>query len=250
MKFRHELARQATLDRLPTAFQRSLHAKVETALSEVPGSRAGTLLSRRVHHAAGAEDGARVLDLAPKAATDAARLGAHQQAASHLATALEYIAQAPPVLAAQLYENWAYEVGTGTAIDDTVIDARHRAIALWREIGRIDKVGLNLRWLSRLHWYRGEAQQAEHFANEAVRELESPSPGPELAMAYSARSQLHMLHDRTDEAIDWGQRAIALAEQLGEIETRIHALNNVGTALALPAAQAAASGWRRALRWR
>ena len=232
VKFRHELARQATLDRLPTALQRSLHMKVETALSKIPGSNAGTLLSRRVHHAAGAEDGARVLDLAPKAAAQAARFGAHQQAASHLAKALDHVTQAPPALAAQLFEDWAYEAGLALRIDDTVIDARHRAIALWRELGRIDKVGVNLRWLSRLHWYRGEAQQAERFANEAVRELESLSPGPELAMAYSARSQLHMLHDRTDEAIDWGQRAIALAKQLGEIETRIHALNNVGTALA------------------
>ncbi len=52
-------------------------------------------------------------------------------------------------------------------------------------------------------------------------------------MAYSTRSQLHMLHDRIDEAIDWGLRAIALAEQMGETETRVHALNNVGTALLL-----------------
>ena len=123
--------------------------------------------------------------------------------------------------------------GWRCASTTSVIEARQRAIALWRELGRLDKVGLNLRWLSRLHWYRGEARQAEHYADEAVRELESLPPGPELAMAYSARSQLHMLHDRVDEAIDWGLRAIALAEQLGEIETRVHALNNVGTALLL-----------------
>ncbi len=52
-------------------------------------------------------------------------------------------------------------------------------------------------------------------------------------MAYSARSQLHMLNDRVDEAVDWGLRAIALAEKMGEVETRVHALNNVGTALLL-----------------
>ena len=114
---------------------------------------------------------------------------------------------------------------------EAIIEARHRAIAIWRELGRIDKVGLNLRWLSRLHWRRGEAEQAEHFANEAVRELESLPPGRELAMAYSTRSQLQMLHYRFDEAIEWGMRAIALADKLGEVETRVHALNNVGTSL-------------------
>ncbi len=231
VRFRHELARQALLDRLPPAVQRLHHSKVEAAMSQAASGQANALISRRVHHAAGAEDAGRVLELAPQAAAQAARLGAHQQAASHLAVALRYVAQAPPALAAQLYEDWAYEAGLALLIYDRIIEARHRAIAIWRELGRVDKVGHNMRWLSRLHWYRGEAEQAENFANEAVRELESLPPGPELAMAYSTRSQLHMLHDRYDEAIEWGSRAIALADQLGELETRIHALNNVGIAL-------------------
>jgi len=229
--FRHELARQATLDRLPPSLQRSLHAKVEAAIATLPAAQAIAQLSRRVHHAAGADDGERVLEIAPQAAAQAARLGAHQQAASHLATALKHVSQAPPALAAQLYEDWAYEAGLSLLVYDSIIDARHRAIEIWRELGRIEKVGLNLRWLSRLHWRRGEAEQAKHFANEAVRELEVMPPGPQLAMAYSTRSQLQMLHYHFDEAIDWGLRAIALADQLGEVETRIHALNNVGTSL-------------------
>jgi tetratricopeptide (TPR) repeat protein len=231
LTFRHELARQATLGRLSPSLQRSLHAKVEAAMSELPAAQATALLSRRVHHAAGAENGARVLELAPQAAAQAARLGAHQQAASHLATALKYVALAPPPLTAQLYEDWAYEAGLSLLVYDTIIEARHKAITIWRRLGRIDKVALNLRWLSPLHWRRGEGEQAEFFANEAVRESESLPPGPELALAYSTRSQLHMLHYRFDEAIEWGQRAIALADQTGGIETRVHALNNVGTAL-------------------
>jgi DNA-binding CsgD family transcriptional regulator/tetratricopeptide (TPR) repeat protein len=172
-----------------------------------------------------------VLELAPQAAARAARLGAHREAASHLAAALKYVAQAPPPMAAQLYEDWAYEAGLALLVYDPIIEARHRAITIWRELGRMDKVGLNLRWLSRLHWRRGEGQLAEDYADQAVRVVESLPPGPDLAMAYSTRSQLHMLHYRFDEAIDWGSRAIALADQLGEVETRVHALNNVGTAL-------------------
>jgi DNA-binding CsgD family transcriptional regulator len=231
LTFRHELARQATLDRLPPTQQRSLHAKVEAAIAERPAALASALLSRRVHHAAGADDGARVLELAPQAAARAARLGAHREAAAHLATALRHVAEAPPALAAQLHEDWAYEAGLTLLNYDAIIAARHRAIAIWRDLGRIDKVGLNLRLLSRLHWRRGEAEQAEHVANEAVRELESLPPGHELAMAYSTRSQLQMLHYHFDQAIEWGLRATALADQLGEVETRIHALNNVGTSL-------------------
>jgi DNA-binding CsgD family transcriptional regulator/tetratricopeptide (TPR) repeat protein len=232
LTFRHELARLATLERLTPSEQQSLHGRIEAAMSSATAPP-DVSLSRRVHHAAGADDAARVLELAPRAATHAARLGAHQEAAAHLETALRYVAQAPKAVAAQLHEDWAYEAGLALRIDESVIAARQRAVALWRELGRLDKVGLNLRWLSRLHWYRGEARQAGDYADEAVRELERLPPGRELAMAYSARSQMHMLHDRTDEAIAWGQRAIALADQVGDVETRVHALNNVGTALLL-----------------
>lgn len=233
LTFRHELARRATLDRLTPAAQKSLHARIEAAMSDTATAPADLSLSRRVHHAAGADDAARVLDLAPRAAAHAARLGAHQEAAAHLATALRYVEKAPKAVAAQLHEDWAYEAGLALRIDASVIAARQRAIALWRELERPDKVGLNLRWLSRLHWYRGESRLAADYIDQAVRELDGLPPGPELAMAYSARSQMHMLHDRIDEAVEWGRRAIALAERLGEIETRVHALNNVGAALLL-----------------
>ena len=233
LAFRHELARLATLERLKPAAQKALHGRIEFAMSDRTVTSPDVSLSRRVHHAAGADDAARVLDLAPQAATQAARLGAHQEAAALLETALRYVAQAPKAMAAQLHEDWAYEAGLALRIDESVIAARQRAIALWRDLGRADKVGLNLRWLSRLHWYRGEAGQAGEYIDDAVRELERLPPGRELAMAYSARSQMHMLHDRTDEAIAWGQRAIALADQLGDVETRVHALNNVGSALLL-----------------
>jgi DNA-binding CsgD family transcriptional regulator len=230
LRFRHELARQATLERLSSEAQQALHVKVDAALADAP-PQVKVPLSRRVHHAAGAGDGVRVLQLAPLAAAQAARLGSHREAAAHLATALSFAAQAPAELAAQLHEDWAYEVGLSERIDDAVIQARHRAIALWRELGRGDKVGHNLRWLSRLHWYRGEAKQAEDYAGQAITELENLPPCAELAMAYSVRSQLHMMHGRYDEAIAWGERAMALAQQLGDTEVRAHALNNVGTSL-------------------
>ena len=225
--FRHELARKATLERLTQSQQKALHARVDWAMA---GGEDGQL-ARRVHHADGSGNAARVLEIAPSAAAQAAKMGAHLEAAAHLATGLKHVSAAAPELAAQLYEDWAYEAALSTKIDDSIIAARHKAITLWRRLGRADKVGLNLRGLSRLHWYRGESQLARDYIDQAAKELEALPPGPELAMTYSARSQSHMLNDRMDEAIHWGKRAIALAEELGETETRAHALNNVGSAL-------------------
>ncbi len=231
LDFRHELARQATLDRLTASAQRALHARVLTALDAAASTVGTASFSRRVHHAAGADDAQRVLELAPQAAAHAARLGAHQQAASHLESALAYVTHASTELAAQLYEDWAYEAGLALRIDDTVIERRRRAVELWRELGRSDKVGQNLRWLARSHWYRGEADLAGRYADEAIEILERLPPGPELAMAYGLRAQMHMLHDRFAEAVEWGTRAIELAEECDATETLAHALNTVATAL-------------------
>jgi len=182
-----------------------------------------------VHHAASALDSAAVLEIAPEATARAAASGAHRKAAAHLGTALKFVDAAAPDLAATLYEQWAYESALAARIDDKVLDARRHAITLWRLLGRQDKVGENLRWLSRLHWYRGEAPEAARLADQAIHVLESMPPSAEQAMAYSLRSQLHMLNDQFDDAVAWGERALALEAQFPNPEIRVHALNNVGT---------------------
>jgi tetratricopeptide (TPR) repeat protein len=148
-----------------------------------------------------------------------------------LATALKFVDEADPETAATLYEQWAYESALGARIDEDVLDARRHALMLWRVLGRNDKVGENLRALSRLHWYRGEAPEAARFADQAIRVLENLPPSAEQAMAYSLRSQLHMLNDQMDEAVAWGRRALELEAQFPDPGTRAHALNNVGTAM-------------------
>lgn len=226
-RFRHELARLATLESVPESARRSGHRQILAVLAR----REAVELARLVHHAAAGEDDEAVLAWAPLAAREAAALGAHLQAAGHLATALRFAGAAGKAVRAQLLEDWSYEAGLSQALDDEVIAARKKAVQLWRELGRRDKVGLNLRWLSRLYWYRGESILADEYLTEAVSELEASGPGPELAMAYSTRSQYHMLHDRMEEAVNWGKRAIELASRVDAQETRAHALNNVGSAL-------------------
>lgn len=230
LRFRHELARLAVLDDVPERSRRALHARAVEALKAAREAGQPVEYSTMIHHASGAGDGREVLRLAPLAADDAARMGAHTQAAAHLSTALGHVKLATPEEAAQLYESWSYEAALAVKIDEKAIDARHQAIRLWRQIGRQDKVGLNLRWLARLHWFRGEAQEADRYLSEALATLEALPPGPELAMAYAIRSQMLMLHRRTKEAIDWGNRAIALARKCDATETLVHALNTVGTA--------------------
>lgn len=230
LSFRHELARQAVLSGLRPAATRALHKRLCHALAEQAPPQAKVELARLVHHATGAQDAHMVLQLAPRAARQAAALGAHRQAAAHLASALQFVdAVAWTGDAAQLYEDWAYEAGL-LRIDPQLIAARQQAIALWQSVDRPDKVGLNLRWLARLHWYRGEAQEAERYGLEAIRTLERLPNSKELAMAYSMRAQHQLLQDHPRSAIEWGQLALELATALDDNDTRVHALTNIGSA--------------------
>nr|WP_225908023.1 LuxR family transcriptional regulator [Hyphomonas sediminis] len=227
-RFRHEIARIATLERIPAKLRRAHHARILEALR---GMEATAPLDQMVHHAAGALNAGAVLAIAPEAASRAAANGAHREAAGHLGTALRFVDEAEPETAALLHERWAYESALAARIDDEVLDARRHAITLWRLLGRQDKVGENLRWLSRMHWYRGEAPEAARYADQAIRVLESIPPSAEQAMAYSLRAQLHMLNDQMEEAVHWGERALALEADFPNPELRAHALNNIGTAL-------------------
>lgn len=228
-RFRHALARRATAEAVPAARRRALHAELLQRLEQPPAGARPVALSQRLHHAGLAGASAQVLALAPQAAREAAALGAHRDAARHLEQALAFADHATPEQRATLLQDWSYERGL-SLIDEGVIAARQQAVALWRALGRHDRVGDNLRWLSRLYWYRGESELANRHAEEAVALLESLPAGPELAWAYALRAQLHMLQDHAQPAIDWGLRAIALAEALDQPEVLCHALNSVGTA--------------------
>ena len=228
LRFRHELARLATLSRLSAQDQKARHREIMTILLDMGDAAA---IDQIVHHAEGAMDGPSVIKYAPQAAKLAAAAGSHREAGAYYETALKFVEHAEPELAAQLYESWAYEAGLTLEIDDSVLEARRHAVTLWRALGRMDKVAENLRWLSRLHWYRGQSAKADQYLEQAIQVLEDMPPSIQTAMAYSLRSQLCMLNDKMDEAIKWGTRALDLESQFEDVEVRIHALNNIGTSL-------------------
>ncbi|MET0417973.1 MAG: LuxR C-terminal-related transcriptional regulator, partial [Actinoplanes sp.] len=120
----------------------------------------------------------------------------------------------------------AYHGGLGTE----AIEARQAALALREELGETLRIGENLRWVSRLHWWTGRPEEARAVAYRAVAVLEAEPPGRELAAAYSNLSQLFMLGDDQAAAIAWGERATDLAVRLGDVATEVHAMVNIGSA--------------------
>jgi DNA-binding CsgD family transcriptional regulator/tetratricopeptide (TPR) repeat protein len=171
-----------------------------------------------------------LLEYAPRAAQQAARAGAHREAAAHLATALHHVDSLSAPERARLFELHATECDVTNEVATSLASAT-RALALWRELGETAAQARVLVLLSRQYWKSGQAASADRHVTEAITLLESLPPAPDLAMAYSARSQRAMTSDRSEEALEFGQRALDLAAQFGDNSVRAHALNNIGTAL-------------------
>ncbi len=225
LEFRHELARQALLESLSAPRRQALHRRALQVLRALPGID----LARLAHHAEAALDGDAVLEYAPRAARQAAAVGAHREAHAQYSRAVRFADALPAAERAGLLEAFAVEcplVGQFAA----GIAAREQAIELRRQIGDIGKQADGLCRLITLLVNVGRNADAEAAARRALELLEPLPPGPELANAYRAQSNLRMIARDNDEAIRWGQRAVALAERLGDPAVIASALNSIGSA--------------------
>jgi DNA-binding CsgD family transcriptional regulator len=226
--FRHELARLAVESTLSPLRKQALHAQVLQSLLAHGAGEDLSQADRLVHHATGAHDEALILRYAPLAARHAAAQGAHREAAAHYATALAHAKGLPAEEQVALLEGRAYECYLTNQMEEAEA-ARLAALRIWQQREQPERVGHTLRWLSRLYWILGQKAAAQAYAMEAVQALEALPAGSELAMAYSNKAQLDMLAD-PPEGIRWGEGAITLAEQIGDVDTLVHALHNVGVA--------------------
>jgi DNA-binding CsgD family transcriptional regulator len=226
VEFRHDLARM-TVDGLLLPHQRrELHRRALDALRARPVGPAE--VARLAYHAEAAGDGAAVLRYATAAATQAARVGAHRQAASQLARALRRGYRLPPLQRAQLLETRSQECYLAEEMD-TAIECLTEAVECRREIGDVLGEGVALSTLSRRLYCSGRIGESAAEAEAAVRLLETQPAGPELALAYSNVAQGYLNSDEPAAGSDWALRALRLAESLDHTPVIVHSLNNIGT---------------------
>ena len=225
--FRHELARLAVEAAISPDRRIALHRKPLTALEARANDAA--YLARLADHAEAAGDREAVLRWAPAAAERAARLGSHREAAAQYGRALRFadglpLAERADLLKRRVHECWM------TDQFDSAIAAQVQALECRRTLGDRLGEGDALRTLSRLMFFVGRVREGEALALQAVELLESLPPGHELAMAYGNVSQRRMVVEDVDGAIEWGTRALGVAEALGDTEALVYALTNIGAA--------------------
>jgi DNA-binding CsgD family transcriptional regulator len=228
LSFRHELARQTILQSISPPRRMMLHRLALDALKMSPATRDD--FARLAHHAEAAGDPESVLAYAPEAARRAAAAGAHREAAALYALALRYADDQPTADRAELFETYARECGH---LDQPAeaIEARRKALDLWRETGNRLKEGELLALTAHSLVGMGRNAEAEQVSRAAIAVLEPLAATPELALAYRMQAHLRMLNRDFAEAIRWGEQAINLAERFGDRNVLTMAYNSVGSAL-------------------
>ena len=224
LRFRHELARQSVLSACDPLRVAALHGAVFDALSMRNAQTA-----RLVHHAELAGLTGVVLRLAPVAAHEATRAGAHRQAAAHCALALSHSGTLGASEQADLFLAHARACMSMHRLDDA-LRSRRKALALHRQMDQPLAEGMDLREMARIQWFRGAIAKGKALAAAALAVLSQQQVPRELALAQATMAHLHLFDEVPAEVLEWGRQALQWFETHDDEEGACYALSIVAAA--------------------
>ncbi|MDJ0764985.1 MAG: AAA family ATPase [Myxococcota bacterium] len=225
--FRHELARETILETISTNRKTSLHSRILDAFKTPTSTPVN--LARLAHHAEASGNRDAVLEYGPAAAQQASASGAHREAAALYAMVLRYAGDLDLSDRALLLEAYSRECNL---IERPVaaIETMEKALATWQQLKKIRQQGQALARLTIMLRNHGKNARAEQVSREAIELLTPLPPSQELAMAYRAQATLRLANRDIDDAIQWGNKAIALAETFNDLYVQGMAHVAVGSA--------------------
>jgi len=218
--FRHELARDAVAGAIPPEHGRRLHAAALAALEASPDTRGD--VARLAHHAVQAHDAVAVRAHAPEAGRQAVRLGAYREATQQFAKALRYAQRLPNAERAALLQAFA-QAHRVLAYTHEALLAQEEAVRLWRKVGDARAEGAALARLVGFYIHRGRSDEAERASRRSLELLGALGPSLELGHAQVVQAALRMRARDAEDAVEWGRRALASAEQFGDLELAVRA---------------------------
>lgn len=224
LRFRHELARVATEDAIPIGRRTQLHRRMLDLLLEEGSSD----LARIAHHAACAEAGHLVAKYAPQAARQAARRGAHREAAGFFQMALDRTQHLDSDTVAALRASLAEEL---YIVDDQHAALRQREMVVdhYRQSGDDMALARALLSVSGSYWLVNRLEDNQAAVDEALELLRQRGPSPELGSALFVAAWWWMLHRRRQAALGYAQEAQVLAEVLDDEFLAARALYVIGS---------------------
>jgi ATP/maltotriose-dependent transcriptional regulator MalT len=183
--FRHEMCRLVIAGAIPPGGEVALHLRILDAMESTHTADPSAM----VHHAVAGGDTARVLRYASLAGVEAARTGAHTQAASFFQTALTKGRPRTELERAELLELLAGELYLTDRLEEA-IEASEQAMAIRETDGDLSGVSVNHQSLSMYEWYNAHRAFAERHASTAVEVVEPAGELVALGHAYATEAYL------------------------------------------------------------
>ena len=219
-RFRHALTREAIAGELLGRERRRLHEKALAGLHEAGSSDWAAI----AWHARGAGRYDDLVSAARTGAADYLQRGASLEA---LRLAEEGLAEAGADLELEKYASKsAWLVG----LIDVAIEHGERWHAATRRESDPEPEVAALTHLARLYFEADDSERQWEAVWSCMR-VAKPLGGELLARAYALVAEAYMLGERHDEAVEWADRALALADEIGFLPARVTALVNKGSAL-------------------
>ncbi len=95
------------------------------------------------------------------------------------------------------------------------VDGFEEAIAAFRERGDTLDVGESMSNLSGVLWQQGDTARGWEVLSEAIDLLEREPPGPQLARVYIRTAGAYWTAGIADRCLEWSEKALAMARELG-----------------------------------
>jgi tetratricopeptide (TPR) repeat protein/DNA-binding XRE family transcriptional regulator len=229
--FRHALFRQYLYDGLGSAERRLLHGRVARALVELHADRIDDAAVQLAHHFGRAGERERESAYLYRAGLRAQRLAALPEAVQSYRAALERWPEADPKGRAEALSRLSECLWVVGLLGEAMEVSEQARDALTELKDRLALGGME-RQIGRLYWELGDRAQSMTHYRAALQVLEQEPPSPALAAALGSMAQMHMLAAEFDRAVEWGERALALAERLEAKSVVVHALCSLGFARA------------------
>ena len=210
LRFRHELARAAAEESIPFGRRLQLHRQMIGLLLEQDPED----LARLAHHAGKAQAWELATEFAPEAARQASARGAHREAAQFFKLAVEHADFLDPDAVALIREELGLEFGI-LDHQSEALEQRELAVAHWRSTDDGEALARSLCRVSGSRWATADTVGSRAAVDEAVGILEPLGASYGLGFAFYQSSYTFMLGRHHQAAMDAGEKALAIAEQIG-----------------------------------
>ena len=227
-QFSHALIRNVLYDDLAANRRIELHGEIGAAIEEIHKSDLKPHLAQLARHFRAARVAEKAVEYSIDSGEAAYRIFAYEDAALHWETALklmedhDYVPERKAPLLVGL-GNLQYLTNPNKR-DARGIEFLEQALTIYESLGRRDRVAQVHSQMGKLLTSRSSSitdipRAAEHYRKAQEILGQGPDRVP-LAAVYAGLAEVALRLNRTDDGLAWSQRAMEIAERLGNDEIR------------------------------